>query len=91
MVIGLEYADDANESNAITLPDLVGKTPVEAYLELQQLGLRVRIQGMGGTITKQEPEAGTQVFYGNTVTLELSQQTDSATATTPAETTAASP
>ena len=89
VVIGLEYADDANESNAITLPDLVGKTPVEAYLELQQLGLRVRIQGMGGTIARQEPEAGAQVFYGNTVTLELSQQTESGTATTPAETTAA--
>ena len=58
-------------------------------MELPQLGLRVRIQGMGGTIARQEPEAGAQVFYGNTVTLELSQQTESGTATTPAETTAA--
>jgi stage V sporulation protein D (sporulation-specific penicillin-binding protein) len=84
VVIGLEYADDANEANAITLPDLTGKTPVEAYLTLQQLGLRVRIQGMGGVIAKQEPKANTQVFYGDTITLELSQQTVAAQPSQPA-------
>jgi len=87
VIIGLEYADDANESNAITLPELVGKTPVEAYLELQSLGLRVRIQGMGNVIARQEPEKGTQVFYGNTITLELEQKDAVGGGTTPAETT----
>jgi len=91
VIIGLEYADDANESNAITLPNLIGKTPVEAYLELQKLGLRVRIQGMGNVIARQDPEADTQVFYGNTITLELEQDKTVSETTTPAATTTTPP
>ena len=71
VMIALAVADDANDANQITLPDVTGMTPVEAYAALQAQGLKVRISGQGNQVVGLDAAPEDTLYYGDTVTLEL--------------------
>jgi serine/threonine-protein kinase len=58
-------------SNAITVPDLMNRSPQDAQALLQGLGLQVQIQQFGGAnrVFGQNPVANTRVQAGSTVIL----------------------
>lgn len=53
----------------VEMPDLVGKTLVEAAAELKKIGIYFETDGEGGIVTKQLPPAGTKVAKGDTIIL----------------------
>jgi len=58
-------------SNAITVPDVSQRNPAEAQAQLQQMGLQVQIQQVGGAgrVFAQNPGANTRVAPGTAVVL----------------------
>jgi serine/threonine-protein kinase len=58
-------------SNAVTIPDVANRNPQEAQQILQQMGLQVQIQQVGGAghVFAQNPGANTRVPPGTTVVL----------------------
>jgi stage V sporulation protein D (sporulation-specific penicillin-binding protein) len=54
----------------IEMPDLIGKTEVEASEVLKTLGIKFNISGEG-TVRRQEPESGTIIDIETSVDLEL--------------------
>jgi beta-lactam-binding protein with PASTA domain/serine/threonine protein kinase len=58
-------------SNAITIPDVSNRNPAEVQAQLQQMGLQVQIQQVGGAgrVFAQNPGANTRVPPGTTVIL----------------------
>lgn len=70
------YMDGEAPQTTITMPDLSGMTLERAKSTLQTRGLYVRVTGAQGTgnivVTKQDVEAGSTVFYGQVITIEMS-------------------
>jgi membrane peptidoglycan carboxypeptidase len=71
--------DSVLKGNPIPVPDLVGKTPTQAAAALTALGLKPVIDPTPsvsdeavGTVASTNPQAGTTVFLGATVTIEIS-------------------
>jgi serine/threonine-protein kinase len=58
-------------SNAVTIPDVTNRNPAEVQAQLQQMGLQVQIQQVGGAgrVFAQNPGANTRVPPGTTVIL----------------------
>ena len=55
-----------NQPN-IQMPDVIGKTVAEALAMLKYLGLNANIDGLGGYVINQLPNAGTKIFAGEEV------------------------
>ncbi|HEX2132920.1 MAG TPA: PASTA domain-containing protein [Actinophytocola sp.] len=58
-------------SNAVTVPDLNGRSAQDATTVLAQLGLPINVQAFGGTgrVFGQNPPAGSRVQAGTTITV----------------------
>ncbi|MDD3242843.1 MAG: penicillin-binding transpeptidase domain-containing protein [Eubacteriales bacterium] len=69
VMLYLEQEDDAGTDNEVTIPDVKGKSAVDAYTVLQSAGLRVKILGTGNVVAQQKPEAGTVVVKNDVVEL----------------------
>ncbi len=70
------YMGDQAQSNLVTVPDLLNKTPEAARTALERLGLYIHTTGTKSTegnivVYKQEQLAGTQVPYGSVIKVEL--------------------
>jgi beta-lactam-binding protein with PASTA domain len=72
-------------AGTVTLPDVVGKTQVEAAQLLGSMGLKVKSQDQVskdatvGTVLKQSPEADQEVEAGSTVTIVIAVAADTVT------------
>ncbi|OQA14865.1 MAG: Stage V sporulation protein D [Firmicutes bacterium ADurb.Bin356] len=69
-------ADDVQlEDSTFTVPDLIGKTRLEAYDALTAAGLVLRIEPeeQSGIAVRQKPSAGEKLFFGQSVTVEFSK------------------
>lgn len=80
-VAGILFAvanQDKSDSGPQTLPSVIGKTRGEARKQLTQMGFEVKIVNTineeveKDKVFSQDPEAGTKLRKGNTVTLEIS-------------------
>lgn len=69
VLLYLEQEDDAGTDNEVTVPDLIGKSAVEANNILQGLGLKIKISGTGSVVAEQKPAAQTVVVKGDVVEL----------------------
>ena len=77
----LYTTDTAADSQAalaedmVEVPDLSGKTRLEAYDALTALGLKLRMEpeDQSGTAIRQKPEAHEKIAFGQSVTVEFSQ------------------
>ncbi|RKD24094.1 hypothetical protein BEP19_06710 [Ammoniphilus oxalaticus] len=56
---------DVEETDAIAIPDLSGKTPVIAEEMLKQVKLRLKVVGTGSKIVGQYPRPGEEVIAGS--------------------------
>jgi len=70
-------ADESGAESAdgdVVVPDVTGKTRLEANDALKAKGLVLRIEpeDQFGEAIRQKPEAGTRVAYGSTVMVEFS-------------------
>ena len=73
-----DTAEDAEATFAedtVAVPDLSGKTRLEAYDALAAVGLTLRMEpeDQSGTAIRQKPEAGEKIAFGQSVTVEFSQ------------------
>ncbi len=73
-----DTAEDAEATFAedtVEVPDLSGKTRLEAYDALAAVGLTLRMEpeDQSGTAIRQKPEAGEEIAFGQSVTVEFSQ------------------
>ena len=73
-----DTAEDAEATFAedtVEVPDLSGKTRLEAYDALAAVGLTLRMEpeDQSGTAIRQKPEAGEKIAFGQSVTVEFSQ------------------
>lgn len=73
-----DTAEDAEATFAedtVEVPDLSGKTRLEAYDALVAVGLTLRMEpeDQSGTAIRQKPEAGEKIAFGQSVTVEFSQ------------------
>ncbi|MBS4899415.1 MAG: Stk1 family PASTA domain-containing Ser/Thr kinase [Clostridiales bacterium] len=71
----------------VTIPDVKGKGVDEAVKTLRDAGFLVSVASDKGIVTKMDPEAGTSVDKGSTVTLSLTTETTTTTQTTIAKVT----
>ncbi|MEA5038890.1 MAG: penicillin-binding transpeptidase domain-containing protein [Clostridiaceae bacterium] len=55
------YTEDELQEKDVTVPDVIGLSYSEAENKLQGVGLQVRTEGEGSTVTDQLPRAGTQI------------------------------
>jgi eukaryotic-like serine/threonine-protein kinase len=87
-------------SGSVTVPDLTGKTQNQAKRELRALGLKFQTatepsEAPAGRVTRTDPESGTKVSQGTTVTIFISEEvvptTDPAVTTDPGPTITPSP
>jgi beta-lactam-binding protein with PASTA domain len=67
-----------NNSGQITVPDVVGQTQEAATTEIEDLGLKAKVQTQfsdeaKGNVVKSDPEADAEVEPGSTVTLFVSK------------------
>ena len=85
VVLGLENVGDALYDNQVLVPDLAGKTASEAKKALEELGLKMRIRGNGSIVQSQSPVAGSQLYVGDTVTVEFSAEMNPAQTPEPEE------
>lgn len=62
-----------NEEIMVLVPDVLGKSRLEAYQALTQVGLEMRImpEDQSGKAIRQTPAAGEQVEFGSEVTVEF--------------------
>ena len=63
----------------VTVPDVNGKGVDEAVKILRDAGFLVSVASDKGVVTKMDPEAGTSLDKGSTITLSLSTETTSTT------------
>jgi len=68
VILCLENYDEMTDG-AVKVPQLLGKTPVQALEELRELGLILEMKGVGGYAIEQSPEKDTEVMEGATVTV----------------------
>lgn len=73
-----DTAEDAKATLAedtVEVPDLSGKTRLEAYDALAAVGLTLRMEpeDQSGTAIRQKPEAHEKIAFGQSVTVEFSQ------------------
>ncbi len=71
----------------VTIPDVTGKGVDEAVKTLRDAGFLVSVASDKGIVTKMDPEAGTSVDKGSTITLSLTTETTTTTQTTIAKVT----
>ncbi|MDD4797338.1 MAG: penicillin-binding transpeptidase domain-containing protein, partial [Eubacteriales bacterium] len=69
VLLYLDEEDDAGADNEVTVPDLIGKSAVEANNILQGLGLKIKISGTGSVVAEQKPAARTVVTKGDVIEL----------------------
>jgi penicillin-binding protein 2B len=67
--IVLEKVDDANESLKVEVPSLWGMGSVEADKALAEVGLYIKIKGVGSEVTDQYPWEGESAYVGDVVTV----------------------
>jgi len=73
VLLDMTTKSDPNDLDGmVQVPDLSGKTVMEAGQILEEYGLELNIQGSGDKATYQSPEAGKMVSEGSTVTVEFS-------------------
>lgn len=77
-VLFVAASGDDTTGKRINLPNVVGKTRADAQKELTNLGFEVKISQQvnaaveAGLVYAQDPEAGTKLKKGNTVTISVS-------------------
>lgn len=78
VVVGLAWPQGATDSAPPrpVVPDVGGRGVRAAVALLHQNGLRVRLQGKGGSALRTSPEAGRRVARGSTVELHLGTAAD---------------
>jgi len=57
--------------NLVEVPELTGKTPEEALLELRKLGLNMKVEGEGTFAFAQDPPSGTSIERDGWVTVRF--------------------
>ncbi len=66
------YTSQTNESNEVTVPELIGLTPNEANKKLLALGLNVRMEGnISGKVYSQYPKPNERALRGDVVKLSF--------------------
>lgn len=71
------YTDSAQDSKAITVPDVVGYSLAQANVLITNSGLNVKISGASSgsgnqvVVYSQSPAAGAQLSYGEVVNIEI--------------------
>ncbi len=70
-----EDADATFAEDTVEVPDLTGKTRLEAYDALAAIGLKLRMEpeDQSGVAIRQKPEAHEKIAFGQSVTVEFSQ------------------
>ena len=70
------YTYKPNEEITVTVPDVSNKTIGEATSTLNNLGLNIKINGLGSAV-KQTPKAGTKAYKGETIIIDfIESETD---------------
>jgi stage V sporulation protein D (sporulation-specific penicillin-binding protein) len=76
-----QYTEEELKSFAVKVPNLDGKTVLDAKTELQSLGLTYTVVGEGESVLKQLPEAGESLNKGGNVILYTEETEGMATVT----------
>ena len=65
---------EGQDADMVTVPDLIGKTRLEAYDALAAVGLTLRMEpeDQSGAAIRQKPEATEKAAFGQSVTVEFS-------------------
>ncbi|MGI6316088.1 MAG: penicillin-binding transpeptidase domain-containing protein [Christensenellales bacterium] len=71
VIIAMENVGNEDDTNTVYMPNLLGLTAREAKAKLDEMGLKMRIKGGGGTVIAQYPEVNTPVVAGSTVIVEF--------------------
>ena len=67
VILQLEEEDDDGASRSVTVPDLMGLSPIEVNNLLTESNLKIKIMSSGTVAYKQEPAAGSEAVHGDTV------------------------
>ena len=67
-------APGLREPSTITVPELRSRTPSAALAHMRDVGLNLRMDGLGTIVTTQTPLPGAQVLPGTTVIVELGEE-----------------
>ncbi len=66
-LILLEDEDDQDEGKKVEIPDLEGLTSIEAYKKLEELGLKIKVKGLGSVVESQFPLYGDEAYEGDII------------------------
>ncbi|MBC7765957.1 MAG: PASTA domain-containing protein, partial [Hyphomonadaceae bacterium] len=69
----LLYTEAAQAKANVTIPNLTGKSVLDATKALNAIGLNIRVSG-AGQVTKQDPPAGSTVVVGSIVAVDFRAQ-----------------
>lgn len=62
-----QFTEENKDKISVNVPNIIGLTPQEALVKLDNLGLKINPKGKGEKITNQIPAAGTKLHKGNVV------------------------
>ena len=79
--LGIEpqYSDAELKSISVSVPDVKGKTLLDAKKAISGVGLSYKVVGNGDKVVKQHPASGSAVFRGGTVVLYTSDDDNKTT------------
>ena len=75
VTVFLKQVDDSDTDGKVVLPDLSAMTPLVVRDTLDELGLKLRVKGEGGKVKSQVPLPESEMYPGETVTVEFEYNT----------------